>query len=77
MRRVSAASYSDSGIPESLSKDLRLEARIGELLGPAPRGRQGGREVETTQHAELFHWQVRADFRVLAEAVRIEPGVAA
>lgn len=43
----------------------RIEARIGELLGPTPgRGR-----AEMNQHAGSFHSSLRAEFRTLAEAV--------
>jgi hypothetical protein len=51
----------------------RIEARIGELLGPAEE-HKGGRG-KTFQHAERFHPAVRHEFRALADAVRLEPGV--
>jgi hypothetical protein len=44
----------------------RMEARIGELLGPD--GGKGGRG-KNSPHAEGIHWQRRAEFRALAGLV--------
>jgi hypothetical protein len=42
----------------------RIEARIGQLLGPAPK--RGGKEMN--QHAGSFHSDVRRELRLLAKA---------
>lgn len=43
----------------------RIEARIGQLLGPAP----GRGKAEMSHHADSFHQQTREDFRQLGRAV--------
>ena len=42
----------------------RIEARIGQLLGPAPE--RGGKEM--SHHADSFHREVRREFRLMAKA---------
>lgn len=42
----------------------RLEARIGQLLGPAP-----GRGRDETHHGASIHHKIRGEFRTLADAV--------
>jgi hypothetical protein len=56
------------GYPYAQGIARRLEARIGELLGPAEE-HKGGRG-KTVEHAQRFDRRVRHEFRALAEAVR-------
>ena len=47
-----------------LGAQRRVEARIGQLLGPAP----GRGKKELSPHADLFHRERREEFRLLARA---------
>jgi hypothetical protein len=56
---------SREGHPAAQGIARRIEARIGQLLGPGPgRGRK-----EMSQHADSFHRETRRQFRALAELV--------
>ncbi len=64
-RRTKYRRHMTKGQKAMASAQRCIEARIGQLLGPAKRGRP-----EKVTHDEPFHRAERYDFRLLARALK-------